>query len=518
TSMFLRTMSEYRISERTASISLNISLVNNALAEYLGRYRIPLAVQDAQHDLRLESIRHLMFEGGIKSLLVVPLFVRQRLTGIVAVTKAETYEFSGEELTLAGALAQAVSQALENSLLHTSTTEQNNNLEQIVMARTAQLQRLNERMSAVLNNTSDAIVLVETNKIIENTNFAFDQMFGYGHDEMFGHSIDNLAHPDHQKHLFEAFRRVLQSHQTQQKQLVGVRKDGSVFDMDCTLVYVHDNEGHIVLTARDITHLKEVERMKDHFVSMVSHELKNPLNGIMVGASNLKNYYVKMDDDQCMGAIDRLNSGALAMAELIKGILNLARIDAGSLVRTEERIAMRPIVEKVIAELQAESEAKHQTISLNMDFAPDVLIGDSLDFTRIWHNLIGNASKYTPDGGKISVRLGTLSISAQSRPIVSENIQLESLKLPADMIAGDYLLCQIEDDGYGISSADLKQLFTRFFRGAAATGDIPGTGLGLALVRELLRFYGGEISVVSELTVGSCFSFWIKLEGIDVVV
>jgi len=146
---------------------------------------------------------------------------------------------------------------------------------------------------------------------------------------------------------------------------------------------------------------------------------------------------------------------------------------------------------------------------INLGMESCLVIGGDMDFTRIWRNLVSNAVKYTPDGGTITLSLGLLSFRSPSDFTLSPTIAADSVKLPSDMLSGDYLLGQVADTGSGIPPKDLDQLFLRFFRGNASQSNVPGTGLGLALVRELLNLYGGNISVVSHLNVGSIFSFWI---------
>jgi signal transduction histidine kinase len=135
-----------------------------------------------------------------------------------------------------------------------------------------------------------------------------------------------------------------------------------------------------------------------------------------------------------------------------------------------------------------------------------MMTGDFMDFSRIWRNLISNAIKYTPEKGLVTVRLACLTKETPN-------------PLPADLrwleIAQNYRPCmvgQVEDTGHGIQPEDLENLFKRFHRGWAKYSNVPGTGLGLSLVRELLTIYGGDIHVSSHLEQGSIFTFWIPIE------
>jgi signal transduction histidine kinase len=147
-----------------------------------------------------------------------------------------------------------------------------------------------------------------------------------------------------------------------------------------------------------------------------------------------------------------------------------------------------------------------------MGDAPIVLLGEAADFTRVWRNLISNAIKYTPPQGQITVRLDRfrlpLPLNDSGHAVLAH---FEHVRLPANLPSGDYLLGQVADTGHGIPAEDFERLFVRFQRGWASQSNIPGTGLGLALVREVLNLYGGGIDVVSAPDVGSVFSFWIPI-------
>jgi signal transduction histidine kinase len=129
--------------------------------------------------------------------------------------------------------------------------------------------------------------------------------------------------------------------------------------------------------------------------------------------------------------------------------------------------------------------------------------GDYMDFTRIWRNLLSNAIKYTPEQGRVVVRLGCLCKEENAE----EAAWLELARRYRPCVVG-----QVEDNGHGIQPEDLENLFRRFHRGWAKYSNIPGTGLGLPLVRELLTIYGGDIHVDSRPDEGSIFTFWIPIE------
>ncbi len=504
-------IAEYTDNRNRSALGRNLPATSTDVQnDFVDIYKSPFAIKDAQNDPRVVFLRDYMIEQNIVSFLVIPLVSQGKLTGIIGVHTNKSRVFTESEMTLASSVGQVVSQSLENSLLHQDIAEQNSLLEQTVEKRTTQLKRLNERISTILDNTSDAIILTTLDGTIENTNLSFDRLFGYTRDEAFGQSIAMLSAAIDRQRTIGSLSKITQDTQPiPHLQILALRKDGSTFDADCGLAYVNDIEGFIVWSMRDITHLKAVERMKDQFVSMVSHELRTPLTGMVLSASSLQRYYERLNDQKRREIIDRLNNQGAVMVELIEGILDLSRIDSRSLMPGKALIDMRLMVEKVIVQLQDTISAKHHILNLNLGANSVFVIGSDMDFTRIWRNLLSNAIKYTPDGGTITLSLGLLSMRSPSDFSLSNTIAADSLTFPTDIIAGDYMIGQVADTGHGIPPKDLDQLFSRFFRGNASQSNVSGTGLGLALVRELLNLYGGNISVVSHLNAGSIFSFWI---------
>jgi signal transduction histidine kinase len=136
------------------------------------------------------------------------------------------------------------------------------------------------------------------------------------------------------------------------------------------------------------------------------------------------------------------------------------------------------------------------------------VLGEHADIVRIWNNLVNNASKYTDDGGTINIALYGGRTPSQADYRVP-NLTDFAGNLPDDFASGKYVIGIVEDNGRGIPPEDLPELFTRFFRGGAAGTNIPGTGLGLSLVRELLQLYDGDIIVSTEFGVGTTFCFWL---------
>lgn len=424
---------------------------------------------------------------------------------------------SGDSLPASARNQQADSPLDDSRLrrdpLYSQVLHQSQELEEIINERTGQLRRLNERMAAILNSVADAIVLLEADSAIENANPAFYNMFGYDTDELFMQPLTVLAVPDQREQLAAALQAVYSGQRTLSLQLTVQRKDGAQFDADIALSRVDNaggGEAHVVCSVRDISHQKQIERMKDHFVSMVSHELRTPTTSIVLSTHSLRAYYDRMDESKRRAIIERLEEQAIVLADLIEGILDLSHLDSRSQPPASHLVDMSEVMAGAINDLQPAAETKQHLITLRVDYMQSVhVLGDVMDFRRIWRNLISNAIKYTPDRGHITIRLGHLSVRADAAPLCSATIAAQSLRLPAEFKPGEYVVGQVEDNGHGIPADQVAHLTTRFYRGWAGQSNVPGTGLGLSLVHELLTLYGGGLSIVSEEGRGSAFSFWL---------
>jgi signal transduction histidine kinase len=227
--------------------------------------------------------------------------------------------------------------------------------------------------------------------------------------------------------------------------------------------------------------LRRLDEMKTMFVSVAAHELRTPLTSI-------KGYTeVLMDED--VGPLNSVQQQYLQILEgaaerllhITNSLLDVTRIETGRMELVLEPTNLQGLVEGVIAEHRPHVEAKAQRLELHI--APDLppALSDRTRAVQIVDNLISNATKYTPRGGAITVRL-------------------------APAAEAGFLQVSISDDGLGIAKEEQSKLFGRFFRaGSAAEAQAGGTGLGLYITRSLVEQHGGRIWFESELTKGSTF-------------
>ena len=227
--------------------------------------------------------------------------------------------------------------------------------------------------------------------------------------------------------------------------------------------------------------LREADRLKDEFVALISHDLRTPLTSI-TGYVELALEEDLTDDVRGFLQVVARNSDRLL--RLVNDLLFVARLQAGDVMLEEEDLDLAELVRDGVRAMEPRAAGKEITLTCEVETVPLVHV-DRGRFLQVLDNLVSNALKFTPEGGEVHVRLGERD----------GNIRLE-----------------VSDSGMGISDADQRRLFERFFRaGNAVEQQVPGTGLGLYICRAIAEAHDGTISVRSELGEGSTFRLELPL-------
>ena len=236
----------------------------------------------------------------------------------------------------------------------------------------------------------------------------------------------------------------------------------------------------LVVTMHDVTHFEQLARLKDEFVSTVSHDLRSPLTSIL-GFTQL-GLMPNASEQQRIEALKRVEIATKRMSTLVTDLLDLAMLEAGMEYETTP-VPLDLLARHMIEELEGAALAKGVTIV--PELTPSLMVmADPRLVTQVWRNLIGNAIKYT--------QRGTITIRARA--------------------LDNQVLAQVADTGVGIASADLPFVFDKFFRAKDPyRRGAEGTGLGLALVKSIVEKHHGRTWVESEPGVGSTFSFILPL-------
>jgi PAS domain S-box-containing protein len=483
--------------------------LSKPMFQHLYEYPVPLKLVDIHRNSLCEGMVEQLFPESTQSVLALSMRSQGNMIGVFFICYDEPHEFSSEDVLLGTEVSQAASQAVENSILHQKLATHNKQLGAIVAERTAQLNHLNKRMIAIFSSITDGIILIHPDGTIDITNSAFDTMLGYYPDELFGKPILPIVQSNYHHQIQVAFDAARNGGRQTHIQVQAVRKDGSTIDVDMAFSSVKDEENHVLCNCHDISNLKQMERIKDNFISMVTHELRTPITNIMLTSGQMMKYMERMTQEQFARKIEQLDMQAHVLAELVESVLDISRLESQVSKPRDREINIAEIVQGVMSELEHAAQDKQQTLSVLCDPEPQILAGDDVDFSRIWRNLIGNAIKYTQNAGAINAHLGTVVIHTDTSPSISPALVATPCLDKHTLAQGAYCVGQVIDNGHGISPEDQKHIFKRFQRGWAKQSSIPGTGLGLALVKELLEMYGGGIALESTVGQGTMFTFWI---------
>ena len=404
--------------------------------------------------------------AGLRAGLVLPLRRGLERLGALVFAARRPGAYGEEDAQLGALIAAGVSAALESSRAYQALADERSTL------------------AALLTSTQDAVLMVNPDGVILLANPACLGMLGRSPDDLTGRPVlDTLDHAPLRALFAEARPTVAEV----------PLPDGRV--AQASLVPVTTPYGEAVGLAavlRDITVLKDLERMKNDFVNTVSHDLKSPLTVIATTTELLRR--AGANDPRHEQRCVRLQETTRLMSELVTDLLDLGRIEAG--LEATEAVDLAVLVHEVAGAAAPDAEAKTITLAVEAPAEVPVRAGRGR-LRQALANLVGNAVKYTPRGGRVDVAL-TVSATVPA-----------SAGRPA---RGPVAIVRIVDTGIGIPAKDLPFVFDKFFRvRAPATQDIPGTGLGLAIVRGVVETHGGAVWVESREGRGSTFAFTIPL-------
>ena len=323
-------------------------------------------------------------------------------------------------------------------------------------------------------------------------NPAWEKVVGFSTEELLAKPFLEFVHPDDRQATIQENERLGAGNDTISFENRYLCKDGSYKWLMWSATPSAEHQT-VYAVARDITELKhtqaalvaakeEAERsnkFKDQFLSTMSHELRTPLNAVL-GFSDLlvEERYGPLNDRQ-RRYVTHIHTGGKHLLQLINDILDLSKIEAGRLQLALESVAIDRSFAEVIDTLRPLADKKSQ--SLTVHASPDLSVrADTTRFKQILMNLLGNAIKFTPEGGKIELAVQQL---------------------------GEVVRVEVRDSGPGVPLEEQQHVFEAFHRLQQSEKGAEGTGLGLAITRRLVELHGGYLGLESKLGSGSCFYF-----------
>jgi signal transduction histidine kinase/CheY-like chemotaxis protein len=254
--------------------------------------------------------------------------------------------------------------------------------------------------------------------------------------------------------------------------------------------------------------LEESSRMKSEFLSNMSHELRTPLNAIIGFSELLKDGLVGPLAPRQRDYMGHIFEGGQHLLALINDILDMSKVDAGKVELQFELVDVPTLLADGLRVVEDKAHAKQLRLSSNITMPMGEVVVDARRFKQILYNLLSNAVKFTPEGGQVSLQAQRVDRQRAASSVPGFEAGRRTPLAAGD--GDDFLEISVTDSGIGMRPDDLKQLFTPFTQiKHAATRDLEGTGLGLAMVLRLAELHGGAVAVSSEPDRGTCFSVWL---------
>lgn len=344
-------------------------------------------------------------------------------------------------------------------------------------------QRVASNLDEACNSMSQGMILLDEQLNVHYANGAAAVFAKADRQKMNGAAIDEFFdEPDVLDAIRSAADASLRSRSAIEVQQSG-EGDRTVLRFSVRPVRRND-PGAVMVIIDDVTQQRMAEQARNDFVAQVAHELRAPL-------SNIRLYVESMLDDDLDDAarsesVNVINLETKRLANLVSDMLSVSEIEAGSMQIQSDDIYLERIFKELEADYKPKADEKELQLTFSLPPKLPVIQADHDKLVMAIHNLVGNAVKYTPNGGQVDVNV--------------------------DMSADQFVM-EISDTGIGISPEDQAKIFDKFYRARNEQMEgIPGTGLGLSLAREVVRLHGGEISVESETGKGTTFTLSLPIQ------
>ena len=331
----------------------------------------------------------------------------------------------------------------------------------------------------VLRAVAEALIATDRTGVIRLVNPAAERLFSLAADQMIGQPLRDL-NPS----LGHWLARALNEKHTMP--MVFELDIGDGYHYFASLAPVPGKgrqRAGWVIALQDVTPLKKLEEWKSGAIQTAAHDLRDPLN-LITGAANFLRDSLEEATPEQEKCFTMIRSGADRMSTLIEQMLSLEHVESGVEIATS-RIDLRQLVEQSVEDFKRAAQGKRVQLEFEGQAATVQVEGDESWLQRAVANLVSNAVKYTPSGGRVRVRYS----EAEGQGVV-----------------------EVVDTGPGIPEAAQARLFQRFYRvEGEATRQTPGSGLGLAIVKTIIERHGGRVWVSSAEGKGSTFGFLVPL-------
>jgi signal transduction histidine kinase/putative methionine-R-sulfoxide reductase with GAF domain len=432
------------------------------------------------------------------SMIAVPLIAHHELLGVLVLSHEQTGYFRDEHLRLLTAAANQIAIGIYNAQMYQQVEQQ--------YWRRYEMQQLQEKAvsqsTAILQSLSDGVIVCDQNGAVITVNLAAEKILDRPIDELVTWNLGDLLRRLLGRRVSELPLEDLLAHPWDER--ARPRTLSTTFQLgprtiSVTLDPVISTKEELlgaVAVFRDRTREVESDRLKTEFIGTVSHELRTPMTSIKGFTQLLTMGNLGPVNETQREFLNIIQANAERMIAIINDLLDITKIETGSVELEIRPIHVAETLSKVLLDLQAKVHERQQTLTLSLPAGLPLVRADAHRFNQILFNLVSNAVKYTPRGGSITIEAREVSAEA-----VPED-EREGLR------PGRYIQIDVRDTGVGIAPDDVPRIWERFYRTENPLKvEAGGTGLGLSLVKPLIRLLGGRIWVESQINVGSTFSF-----------
>jgi len=419
-----------------------------------------LGLMESTHDLLSKSFsKTAPVTPALASLFAISLRYENQKFGVLWAGYETPHTFSDSDVRFLTTLAGQAALAASNHHLF----------------RTAEVGR--QRLAAILASTPDPVLVIDQYDRLLLANPAASQVLGSAVESGTGQPIEMIIK---QTDLLAILRAAPSDRLSGEISL----PNGRVYLTTASPVVADDQAVGRVCILRDVTHFKELDKVKTEFVNTVSHDLRSPL-------TTMRGYATMLDmigalNEQQQGYVRKILTSVDNMTRLVNSLLDLGRVEAGVGLQLEV-VPLADSLEKAIGTLRLAAQQKNIELAVSMPPEAQTLIEvDPSLFQQAVYNLVENAIKYTPQGGRVSVAL---------------------------QVTTREFLIAVQDNGIGIDPLDQPRLFEKFYRsGQREAREQKGSGLGLAIVKSIIEHHGGKVWLESQLGKGSTFFAQIPMK------
>jgi PAS domain S-box-containing protein len=431
--------------------------------------RINTIADIATHPARSRSA---CMREGFQSCIRLPLLARGEVLGLLSVQSRDHRQFTPEDEELLTAIGHQIGIAIANARLIDDA------------------ERRRATLDSVVNSLVDGLILLDQRGRVAYANPAAGRILGLPASALAAQTMETMDR--------DLTRRIAHPEQISARLRAAIADPLGAPTVEFTLTVpaprtlqarffpISDAGGNslgVGLLLRDITREKELDEMKSQLLSTVSHELRTPLASIKGFATTLLREDIEWDEESRREFLTIIDEESDRLTELISNLLDMSRIEAGTLRVEPEPTDLRPIVQETVVRFQLVTH--HHQFDVHLPPIVPPVLADPRRTRQVLRNLVENAVKYSPEGGPVT-------ISAQ--------------------VETDHVQISVADQGIGIEPQRLQHIFERFYQvDSASTRRVGGSGLGLSICKAIVEAHLGSIWVESQPGQGSTFHFTLPL-------